>query len=82
MKQQSVLTHRYIDSLETENNLTDPHKTIQDVKFLRKYKDKQLFGGKKHFDRLCVRNPNLLMRVSQFEELCGLQQFFILRAAC
>jgi len=51
--------------------------------FLPKYKEKQLFGGeKKHFDRVCVRNPILLMRVSQFEEMCGLQQFAILRAAC
>jgi hypothetical protein len=47
MKQQSVVTHRYTDSLETETNLTDPHKTaIQHVRFLRKYKEKQLFGGK------------------------------------
>jgi len=45
-----VVTHRYTVSLETENNLTDPHKTtIQRVKFLRKYKDKQLLGGKNTF---------------------------------
>jgi len=40
------------------------------------------FGGKKHFERLCVHNQTLIMRGSQFEELCGLKQFAILRAAC